>query len=103
MIQLPEGCVVKSTGENVLDVGQCSDEPCSKRSSFNQSCGGEEDCCCGPKPIEYQEKVMITCGVTLQYYSWDAAELYRVKECGCGSCLKQKTVIEGYRFLVILY
>lgn len=97
LIQLPDACMVKSTGENVLDVGQCSDEPCSQRSSFNQSCGGKDDCCCGPKPIEYQEKVMISCYVMFgdYRYSWDAVELYRVKECGCGSCLKQNTVIEG--------
>ena len=97
--------MVKSTEENVLDVGQCSDEPCSQRSSFNQSCGGKDDCCCGPKPIEYQEKVMISCYVMFgdYRYSWDAVELYRVKECGCGSCLKQNTVIEGYCFIYLLH
>lgn len=91
IIQLPKQCTVQSTGENFLDIGKCSDGPCLGSSSFNQSCpGNKEDCCCGPKGDEYQERVVISCR-----YESDTFELSRVTECGCSTCSRQKSFMKG--------
>ncbi|KAJ7374297.1 hypothetical protein OS493_007382 [Desmophyllum pertusum] len=90
IIQLPPGCKVKDTGENTLDVGQCSGEPCSQRSKFSQTCGSKEDCCCGPRADDYQE-IDVICGV------WNFIKMvfYIVKECRCSTCLKRETLLKG--------
>ena len=90
IIKLPPGCKVTSTGEDTLDVGQCSDEPCSQSSSFSKTCGRKEDCCCGPVDEEDQERVVINCG-----RSFNDMVFHRVSECGCSTCAKKETVLKG--------
>ena len=92
IIQLPRGCTVLGTNEETLDVGQCSHEPCSQRSTFSRlTCGVKEDCCCSPRGLRYQERVVIDC--------YDDARagmiVYRVKECGCSTCIKRETILTG--------
>ena len=97
IIKLPPGCREGITGKDTLDIGQCSDEPCSQSSSLSQTCTGNEDCCCGPRGKDYQEKLLITCG-----YGDSATEMtfYRVKECGCSSYVKRETVIKGEQIAI---
>ncbi|XP_078344733.1 cartilage intermediate layer protein 1-like [Oculina patagonica] len=90
VIKLPPGCKVASTGEDTLDIGQCSDEPCSQTSSLSHSCGAKEDCCCGPVSEDHQERIVVNCGV-----SYNDMVFYRLKGCGCGTCAKRETVIKG--------
>ena len=91
IIQLPPGCKVKDTGENTLDIGQCSDDPCSRSSSFNQTCGGKEDCCCGPrKGAEYQERILLSC-----VDGSSEIAFHRVKECRCTTCVLKTTILKG--------
>ena len=85
---------MKSTGQNFLDVGKC-EGLCAQRSSFNQSCGGKGECCCGPKGEEYLERVLIDCSPSNYTKPWSLMEVYRVKECGCSACIEQETVITG--------
>lgn len=91
IIQLPLGCTVRGTDEETLDVGQCSDEPCSQKSSFSQTCGVKEDCCCSPRGEEYQERVVISCIDDVM----NEMVLFRIKECGCSTCTKRETVFKG--------
>ena len=95
IIKLPEGCTERRTGKNALDVGQCSGEPCSQSSSLSQTCTGKEDCCCGPRGKEYQDRVFITCGG-----SHSEMIFYRIKECTCSVCVNRETVIKGERLLI---
>ena len=97
MIQLPLGCTDKSTGKNTLDVGRCSEEPCSQSTSFSQSCGRKEDCCCGPRGEDYREAVEIDCGGSSGHNM--GGVFYRIKECGCSTCVKQETVLQGNMLL----
>ncbi|XP_020605848.1 cartilage intermediate layer protein 1-like isoform X2 [Orbicella faveolata] len=90
IIKLPPGCREGYSGKNTLDIGQCSDEPCSQISSLSQTCAVNEDCCCRPRGKDYQERVLITCGG-----SFSEMIFYRVKECGCSSCVKREAVIKG--------
>ncbi|KAL9958321.1 hypothetical protein ACROYT_G035323 [Oculina patagonica] len=90
VIKLPPGCKVASTGEDTLDIGQCSEEPCSQSPSLSDSCGAKEDCCCGPVSEDHQERIVVNCGV-----SYNDMVFYRLKGCGCGTCAKRETVIKG--------
>ena len=101
VIKLPQYCTVQSTGQKVLDVGKCSDGPCSPSLSFNHSCGGDEDCCCGPKGGDYLEAVTIGCAERPPLVN-RLMEFYRIRECGCSPCLKRKTVIEGQWYFVMI-
>ena len=88
---------MRGTSEETLDVGQCSHEPCSQRSSFSgQTCGVKEDCCCSPRSDRRSEKVVISC------FDDAMSEMVflRVKECGCSSCVKRETVIKGEQLVI---
>ncbi len=78
-----------------MDIGQCSDEPCSQSSSFSDTCGAREDCCCSPMGDEHQEKIVVSCGGGYQDVVFN-----RVSECGCSTCDKRETVIKGEPFPV---
>lgn len=95
VIKLPPGCREGISDKNTVDIGQCSDEPCSQNSSLSQTCTAKEDCCCGPRGKEYQERVYIFCGD-----SYSDMVFYRIKECGCSACVKRETVIKGERLLI---
>lgn len=95
IIKLPPGCTESNSDKNTLDIGQCSDESCSQNSSISQTCTAKEDCCCGPRGKEYQERVYIFCG-----QSYSDMVFYRIKECGCSACVKRETVIKGERLLI---
>ncbi|KAL9953643.1 hypothetical protein ACROYT_G041093 [Oculina patagonica] len=90
IIKLPPGCKVKGTGKDTVDIGQCSNEPCSQSSSFSDTCGAREDCCCSPMGDEHQEKIVVSCGGGYQDVVFN-----RVSECGCSTCDKRETVIKG--------
>ena len=81
-------------------MGKC-DGLCTQRSSFNQSCGGKEECCCGPKGDEYLERVLIDCSTPNHPQPWSLMEVYRVKECGCSACVEQESVITGGIFFLV--
>ena len=98
IIKLPPGCNEGFTGKNNLDIGQCSNEPCSQNSSLSQTCAGNEDCRCGPRGKDYQERVLITCDGQNSEMMF-----YRVKECGCSSYVKRETVIKGEQLVIIVY
>ena len=93
-IQLPPGCSVVLDGspETIVNVGQCSNEACSRRHSPDDI----NTHCCGSTA---SEDLTVTC----TYLSYD---INRITKCGCAECTegeKQEIVtINGQIFMITL-
>ena len=93
-IQLPPGCSVDLDGspETIVNVGQCSNEACSRRHSPDDI----NTHCCGSTA---SEDLTVTC----TYLSYDIS---RITKCGCAECTegeKQEIVtINGQIFMITL-
>ena len=85
-ITLPQGCVVKTTGSKIVDVGECEPVSCMKNdSSFNSSCR-DPSFCCGPGETI---NVLVDCGSVMSF------NVLKVTHCSCSSCVEKVTIIQG--------
>lgn len=84
-LTLPPGCLVNGTNSTIVNVGECEPIACVKRGvNFSSSCS-DPPFCCGPLLFE---SVSIKCAAT-------SFDLSVVKRCGCGKCIKKRTIIGG--------
>ena len=84
-LTLPPGCLVNGTNSTIVNVGECEPIACVKRGvNFSSSCS-DPPFCCGPLLFE---SVSIKCAAM-------SFDLSVVKRCGCGKCIKKRTIIGG--------
>ena len=77
---------MKTTGGQIVDVGECKPVPCLKNdTSFYSSCR-EPSFCCGPGEAK---NVLVDCGSVMSF------NVSKVTHCSCGSCIEKVTIIQG--------